>query len=189
MFRQVPVLPVVIPLALVVFGVEVWPLRRRHRLRPLPVAVAVVGSVYVAGVVANTVFPIYLDKPQFEAPWDAHLNLIPFQGYEMADAVMNIVVFLPVGVLLPLVLADGSWRRVIAAGAALSLIIETTQLVTAHTLGGGHIADINDFAFNVVGAALGWVLLTTALRIPVVGTTLNNLRTNQALRSQRAPSQ
>ncbi|MCO7220581.1 VanZ family protein [Klenkia sp. PcliD-1-E] len=166
MFRQVPVLPVVVPLAAVVLAVLLRVLRRRDRWGAPRVAVAVALSVYAAGVVANTVFPVYLDKPRADVPWSEYLVLDPSTGYEVTDAVTNVLVFVPLGALLALVLTRPSWPRVVAAVTAASLTIEVTQYVTAHLLGGGHVADVHDLLFDVAGGALGLGLLLLAARVP-----------------------
>ena len=168
MFGEVPVLPVVVPLAAVVLLVLLWVLHRRNRLTAPRAAVALALCVYAGGVVANTVFPIYLDMPGGDRPWHASLSTVPLVDYEVADAVMNIVVFVPVGVLVPLLVAGASWRRVLAVGAAFSLAIEVSQYVAAHLFHGGHVADVNDLLFNVVGALLGFGLLTALTRVPRV---------------------
>ncbi|WZH50706.1 MAG: VanZ family protein [Nocardioides alkalitolerans] len=168
MFRQAPVLPVVVPIAALVLLGLLLHLRRRGLLSLPRASVALALAVYVAGVVANTVFPVYLDKPTSTVPWHAGLALVPFHDYEVADALMNVGVFLPVGVLASLLLARPSWGRVLAVAALFSLVIEVTQYVTARTLGGGHIADVNDLLWNVVGGVLGWALLRLAVRAPAV---------------------
>ncbi len=63
MFRQVPVLPIVLPIAIVAFLGLLWSLQRRNRLSLPRAALAAALCVYLAGVIANTVFPIFLDKP------------------------------------------------------------------------------------------------------------------------------
>lgn len=166
-FQEVPVLPVVVPIAGVVVAVLAWRLHRRGRLTVPRVAVALAAGTYVAGVLANTVFPIFLDKPTSDARWLDHLNATPLVGYEVGDAVMNMGVFLPVGVLLALALPRASWLRALGVAAAFSLVIELTQLVTAHLLGGGHIADVNDLLFNVVGAGVGLLVVAGLSRVPV----------------------
>lgn len=176
MFRQVPVLPVVTVLAAVVLAPLVSSLSRRGRISWPRVAVAVVLSVYAAGVVANSVFPIFLDKPAGGAAWTSHLALVPFTDYEVADAVMNIVVFVPVGVLVPLLVARVSWWRAVVAAAVFSLTIEVTQYVTAHLLGGGHIADVNDLIFNVLGGAAGYGLFSLLVRVPSVDRVVSRFR-------------
>ncbi|QHT57636.1 VanZ family protein [Cellulomonas sp. H30R-01] len=165
MFCQVPVLAVVVPLAAAVLAVLLRSLVRRGRLSVPRAAVAVVLCIYAAGVVANTVFPIYLDKPVSSAPWTSSVVVVPWTPYEVADAVMNILVFVPLGFLMPLVVARVTWWRAAAAAAVVSLGIEVTQVVTAHLLGGGHVADVHDLLFNVVGGALGYVAFVALSRV------------------------
>ncbi len=176
MFREVPVLPVVIPLGAVVLALLLWRLHRTDRLTVPRAAVALALAVYAAGVVANTVFPIFLDKPVTSAPWDAHLVLVPLVDYEVADALTNVLVFVPLGMLVPLLLTRTSWWRVVLAAAAFSLAIEVTQYVTAHLLGGGHIADASDLLFNVVGGVLGLALFTVLSHVPALDAFFDRFR-------------
>jgi len=172
-FREVPVLPVVLPLALAVLAPLLWHLRRRRLLTAPLVAVAVALCVYAAGVVANTVFPVYLDKPH-EAVWQLYLD--PFAPYDVADAVMNVAVFVPVGVLVPLVRPRSPWWGTAAVAAGFSLVIELAQYLTGNLLGGGHVADVHDLFFNVVGGLLGLGLLTAAERVPALGRLVDRFR-------------
>jgi glycopeptide antibiotics resistance protein len=165
-FRQVPVLPLVLPLAAAALAALLWSLHRRGRLTGPRALVAVALSVYLAGVVANTVFPVFLGKPVSSAPWTSQVVLVPFADYDVADAVMNVAVFVPLGVLLALVLGRSAWWRPVAAAAAVSLAIEAVQLVTTHLLGSGHVADVNDLLWNVVGGSVGVALLAGAARVP-----------------------
>lgn len=166
MFRQVPVLPVVLPVAAGALVVLLGSLHRRGRLTAPRAAVALALCVYLAGIVANTVFPVFLDKPVGDAPWASQVVLVPSADYEVADAVMNVAVFVPLGVLLALVLGRSSWWRPVAAAAGVSLAIEVVQLLTTHYLGSGHVADVDDLLWNVVGGALGVALLAGAARLP-----------------------
>jgi glycopeptide antibiotics resistance protein len=175
-FDEVPVLPVVIPFATAIFAAMVWHLHRSDRLSAARAVVAAVLCVYAAGVVANTVFPIFLDMPASAEPWTTYLELVPFAGYEVSDAVTNILVFAPLGVLLSLLMPRAPWWRVLAVAGALSLSIELAQLVTAHLLGGGHIADVNDLIFNVAGAALGLGLISMVSRVPAAAVLLDRFR-------------
>ncbi|MCG7285918.1 VanZ family protein [Cellulomonas sp. ACRRI] len=176
MFRQVPVLPVVVPLAAVALAALLTVLARRGRLTAPRAAVAVALSGYGAGIVANTVFPIFLDKPRAHAPWDGHLTLVLLSGYQADDALTNVAVFVPLGVLVPLLLARSSWPRTVLVAVGVSLGIEVSQLITAHLLGGGHLADVNDLLFNVLGAALGYGLLRAGARVPRVAALVDRLR-------------
>jgi hypothetical protein len=176
LFREVPVLPVVVPLGAVVALLLGWRLHHRGLFSLPRAAVAVALGVYAAGILANTVFPIFLDKPSRDAEWDTYLALTPIAGYGVADAVTNVVVFTPLGILVALLLARPTWWRVVGVAAAVSLAIEVTQYVTALTLGGGHIADVNDLLFNVVGGALGAGILALVSRVPALARLVDRFR-------------
>lgn len=174
MFREVPVLPVVVPVAAAIFLTLLWYLHRRDRLSVPRALVALALCVYAAGVVANTVFPIFLDKPARSALWEVYL--VPLADYEVGDAVMNILVFVPAGMLVPLLVARASLWRVVTVAAAFSLTIETAQLITGNVLGGGHVADVNDLLFNVAGAVLGFGLFSMLSRVPGAAALINPFR-------------
>lgn len=176
MFRQVPVLPIVIPLAAAAFAALLLSLHRRGRLSAPRAAVALAMCVYAGGVVANTVFPIFLNKPVSSAPWSSHLAIVPLVGYEVADAIVNILVFVPLGIVVPLMSARASWGRALGVTACLSLTIELVQYVTAHLVGGGHIADVNDLLFNVLGGALGFAVFSVLSRGPGADVLINRFR-------------
>jgi glycopeptide antibiotics resistance protein len=175
-FHEVPVLPVVIPVAAAVFAALVWHLHRKGLLTAARAAVAFVLCVYAAGVIANTVFPIFLDMPAMDAQWNYFFVAVPMVDYEFRDAVTNILIFVPVGMLVPLLVARASWWRVVVIGAIFSLAIEVTQFVTAYLLGGGHIADVNDLLSNTVGGALGFGLFSAVLRVPGAAAIVDRFR-------------
>lgn len=195
MFRQVPVLSVVVPLAAATVALLLWSLHRRARLSPPRAAVALLLGVYVAGIVANTVFPVFLDKPVSAAAWTDQVVLVPFADDELGDAVTNVLVFVPLGVLLALILRRSSWWRPLLVAAGVSLGIEVVQLLTTHLLGSGHVADVNDLLSNVVGGALGVALLAVVGRVPWVGRLADRFRwdarpagTATAAQGRRGPS-
>jgi glycopeptide antibiotics resistance protein len=175
-FTEVPVLPVVVPLAAVVLAGLLWHLHRAGRLSVPRAAVALALCGYAAGVVANTVFPIFLDLPRSTAPWWWSIDLRPLGDYEVVDAVQNMVVFGPLGVLVPLLIARVSWWRVLAVAAASSLAIEVAQFAGSYFLDGGHVADVNDLIFNVAGAAVGFALFSVASRVPGAGPVIDRFR-------------
>ncbi|WP_235501900.1 VanZ family protein [Aeromicrobium sp. Root472D3] len=162
--RQVPMLPIVVPVAAATMAFLLWRLARRGRLTAPRAAVAVALCVYAAGIVANTVFPIFLDAPRHHSAWKVYVT--PFTDYEVNDAVTNIVVFVPVGILVHLLMARPPWWRVIVVSTAISAAIELTQFLTGNLLGGGHLADVNDLIFNVAGAAIGLGALVLLVRVP-----------------------
>lgn len=165
-FGEVPVLPVVVPLGLVFFAWLLWRLHER-RLFSVPRAlVAAALAVYAGGIVANTVFPIFLHAPSNGEPWSPAVAVIPFFDYEVGDAAMNLLVFVPLGMLMPLILVRPTFARILLISAAISLAIELAQLAAQGLFEGGHIADINDLFFNAVGGVLGYGLFMLLSRIP-----------------------
>lgn len=81
------------------------------------------------------------------------IRLVPFQnGVGMGD-LLNVIMFMPLGFLLPLI-----WERyrnifrVILTSAGLSLAIELGQLFNRR------ITDINDLLMNTAGALLGYII-------------------------------
>lgn len=82
----------------------------------------------------------------------------PNSGLGLVNVAGNVVMFLPVGGLM--VLAFGlRWWRATAAGAAISVAIEVTQLTAL-----GRSADIDDVLLNTVGAGLGALVGVVLLR-------------------------
>jgi glycopeptide antibiotics resistance protein len=176
MFGKVPVLPVVIPLGGVLFLVLLAVLRSRRRFSLPRAAVAAVLAIYTGGVVANTVFPIFLDWPKTAGADPLPLALVPFRDYELADAVTNVLVFLPLGMLVSLLLPRPSWWRVLLVVAATSLAIEGLQFLAADLAAGGHIADVNDWLFNILGGAVGFGLFTLLARSPAPAAVIDRFR-------------
>jgi len=121
--------------------------------------------VYALGVVAVTIFPIEPHPPSFWAgqPWWTMIHYIPF----LVDApsfVLNVIMFVPLGVLLPLLRpGTDTCRRVFGYAAAASGGIELTQLVLGLTLGSRRTVDINDLIANTAGALAGLAVLRLAV--------------------------
>lgn len=148
-----------IPFGILILALLLWRLRARGRFSVARAAVALALAVYAAGIAANTVFPIYLRLPETDEPWTPGLALQPFHDYEVGDAVTNVIVFLPAGILLALVLARPVWWKVAIAVVVASLSIELIQLAMQALFHAGHIADVNDVIFNVVGGLAGYGIL------------------------------
>lgn len=71
----------------------------------------------------------------------------------------NLLAFVPLGLLLPVVLNRRSLLLVVLAGLGLSVAIEAGQLAISMYLGFAfRTADIDDVIVNVAGAVLGYAL-------------------------------
>jgi glycopeptide antibiotics resistance protein len=78
--------------------------------------------------------------------------------------------------LVPLLVARPSWWRTVVVAACVSLGIEVTQLATAHLLGGGHLADVDDLVFKVVDGSVGYVVLAALTRAPRAAALVDRFR-------------
>lgn len=79
--------------------------------------------------------------------------------YLGVEAVANVLLFVPFGVLVALLLGARRWR-VVVAGLVLSASIEITQRLALP----GRVPSVQDVVLNTVGAALGWAALGAAVR-------------------------
>lgn len=84
----------------------------------------------------------------------AHMNLTPYFGGSMPDGfILNIVMFVPFGILVPLF-----WSRnrrfflIVVIGFIFSLVIELSQLLNSRA------TDIDDIIANTLGALVGVAL-------------------------------
>lgn len=156
---------VLAPLAVVTVVAMIWLLHRRAALAVPRVLAGLAACAYVVGIVANTVLPIEIGSSGPRPSWTVFLNLVPLAGTEPRDMLANVLVFAPLGVLLPVVARVRSARGVVLTGFLLSLAMELLQLANAVTGHGGHVADVNDLLANTIGAPLGLAVLRLAVRV------------------------
>ncbi len=124
--------------------------------------------LYGLGVVALTVLPIRPRPPGYWAgePWWTMIHAIPFE-VDAPSFVLNVIMFVPYGVLVPLLRrSTDAVARLALAAACASLAIELTQLVIGLTLGSRRTVDVNDLIANTAGALLGLLVLRLAVPVP-----------------------
>jgi glycopeptide antibiotics resistance protein len=122
-------------------------------------------ALYAAGVVAITIFPIRARPAAYWAgePWTTMLHWQP-GDVDGPSFVLNVIMFVPLGVLAPLLWPRlDTVRRIAGHAVAASLAIETVQLVLGLTLGSRRTVDVNDLIANTGGALLGLLILRLAL--------------------------
>jgi glycopeptide antibiotics resistance protein len=124
--------------------------------------------VYALAVVAATIFPIRPHPHTYWAasPWWTMIHYIPLV-VDAPSFVLNIVMFVPFGILPPVLWPRlDSVRRLAAYAAGASLTIELTQLVLGLTVGSRRTVDINDLIANTAGALAGLLVLRVAVPDP-----------------------
>ena len=152
------------------YVVTVWICLRRGRPRMSRrrLGTVTVLFLYALGVLAATLFPIvprpasYWDRAG--EPWWTMVHWIPFD-VDGPSSILNVIMFMPLGVLVPLLWPRADTvRRLAACAAAASGGIELTQFVVGLTLGSRRTVDVNDLLANTAGALLG--LLALRLAVP-----------------------
>jgi glycopeptide antibiotics resistance protein len=122
----------------------------------------VAALVYIAALVVVTLLPI----AWFGRPDDYRPQLVPFERIlvefeespvgELADLFGNVLLFAPLGFLLPLLVpAIRRWWQVLAVGAGISLLIELYQLIWPFV----RKASVDDVLMNALGTLLGFAAL------------------------------
>lgn len=81
---------------------------------------------------------------------DNSINLIPFSSEGAMTYILNIIMFMPLGFLLPLIWENfRNAKKVVLMGFLMSLTIEICQLFNIRT------TDIDDLMMNTLGALVG----------------------------------
>ena len=88
------------------------------------------------------------------------INLIPFRDGISLSMILNVVMFMPLGFLLPLLWKEfQSLVRTAIIGFCFSCGIEFCQLFNRR------VSDVDDLLMNTLGAILGWLLWIVFSRI------------------------
>lgn len=121
----------------------------------------VVFTIYLSVVYAETGLPTI---QSFHV--SPNINLIPFKSIrgEATESILNVLLFVPLGFLLPLVWTPfQKLANTILFGVGTSLAIEILQLFTFRA------TDINDIITNGVGTIIGYCFAEVCLRVfPII---------------------
>jgi glycopeptide antibiotics resistance protein len=148
-------------LVLLAYPMVVGAMRQRGQANRRRVFLVGLLFGYAVAVVAVTIFPIYLVPAAWRAGdhwWDT-LRLVPFVVPPIGF-LLNIVMFMPFGILLPLLWpSTGTRKRIAGWGLAASAVVEFSQLAMWIAVGNRRMFDVNDLMSNTAGAVLGLMLL------------------------------
>ncbi len=139
--------------------------RRKYAgARPFPWGKAV-GLVLLAGYLAVVLAATVL-RSAGGGGMNLHLGLAWREAWNQftlklwLNIVLNIAMFIPLGILLPLLWKQfRKWYLMLLAGFSLTLAIELGQMVT------GNMTDVDDLLHNTLGAMLGWCAVMLILNI------------------------
>lgn len=104
------------------------------------VSVASIGTIWDIGKFGDIIRP-------------EEISLIPFQSSGYLTYILNIIMFMPLGFLLPLLW--NKYRRIpalVCTGLGFSLMIELSQLLNRR------VTDIDDLLMNTLGALIGFII-------------------------------
>ena len=148
---------------IVPFFVAAWLLRRRkgkysvphtgrHSAYLLLFALYVMAVLHVTG--AGTIYEAIRAKNVTLQNRMQYINLIPFsRDISISGYVLNIVMCVPFGFLVPLIWEDmGRVSRILPAGFLFSLLLEVSQLLNIRG------TDVDDLIMNTLGALAGFVV-------------------------------
>lgn len=133
------------------------PLFTRPDRRSLPARSGLLLLVFVAYIIgvfhftgAGTLYEGMRFLPSFRPA----VNLVPFSHHiDPAGYVLNVVLFLPLGLLTPLLWKQtDSFLSVLGVGLAFSLFLELTQLLNARA------TDVDDLILNAAGTLIGFAV-------------------------------
>jgi glycopeptide antibiotics resistance protein len=163
-------MPVLMPAAIVAWVLLLWRLRRHDRLSLPRTLTAAIACSFGVVLLRSVLFPYPIVVGAERAtlpPWPVFVQLIPVATVprDPSGMVLNIILFLPIGVLLPF-LVRGSVIRLGIVAFSLSTAIELVQLVSDVTLSTGRVADVDDVIGNTAGALLGIAFVRLLARSP-----------------------
>lgn len=100
-------------------------------------------------------------------------NLVPFANESFKLIVLNFLMFVPFGVLMPVVfgIKKFNYAKVIIITAAVVVCIELLQMLLF-----GRLADIDDVIADTLGSIAGYTLLRAIVRVNAVGSIGKNRR-------------
>lgn len=114
-----------------------------------------VFAVYVTGVFYFTGAGTVWDwaENSFRVQW-GQVNILPFSSdIDIVGYLLNVVLFVPLGVLLPLIWKEkNKISSVLLCGAGFSALIEISQLVNFRC------PDVDDLIMNTLGAVAGYMI-------------------------------
>lgn len=145
-----------------VYGIWLLPKWRRLGKRPLLVYTLMYGCL--AGIVRFTLMPVLTALPYcFDHPY-IPMHMAPFEdvilrhGDYVRQIVLNIALFVPFGVLLPLCRSCCGRRRSFWRCLLLTLALSVGIEVVQPLLHASRSSDITDVITNTIGGVLGYAL-------------------------------
>lgn len=131
------------------------PASPRRNMLTFVFAFYLIAVFHVTG--AGTIYDGLLYRLEFRPE---EINLVPFANGVDITSCLNLFLFLPIGLLVPLIWPGlGHPLPVIGSGLACSLLIELSQLLNRRR------TDIDDLILNTLGALIGYAVFSLLSRL------------------------
>ncbi|TYP79127.1 VanZ family protein [Paenibacillus methanolicus] len=136
-------------------------------------------TVYATGVLHFVVFPIEVNIGEFanKTPWYRTIQWIPILTMDAKTFLLNVVLFVPFGLGLPLLCS--SYKRMRHAAKAsiyASIAFEMIQLAIRIVAGNGRMTDMNDLIANTLGGVLGYIVYRKLIAMKPIERLLSGYR-------------
>jgi glycopeptide antibiotics resistance protein len=128
--------------------------------------------IYIVLVFGVTLFPIPIRR-RFGN--DLEYYFIPFESlkvdfrnsaYAVRNLLGNIIMFMPLGILLPLLMRKRNFWRILLISAASAVFVEFMQFLIGVFVGYHYRqVSIDDVILNLAGAILGWLIYKIIRRL------------------------
>jgi len=128
-----------------------------HLKKNISVIHYVLGYVFILYLHLALKITIRISHPVFHPD----INILPFKDGFGIENLLNIVLFMPLGCLLPTLWEKyRTFQSTLYYGLLFSLFIETGQLFV-----GNRATDINDLIMNTIGTIVGWVIFNALRKV------------------------
>ena len=110
------------------------------------------------------VFLLFCSTVIFRTPGETrHYDFHPFWSYDrpelLIENIMNVIVFIPVGMILgSLLRVKGSWLVALLIGCSISVTVEALQFWFMKGF-----SEVDDVMHNTVGCVIGWLMVKGSL--------------------------
>ncbi len=97
-------------------------------------------------------------------------------SFSVVGALTSVAVFVPLGVLIPLLKRRPLWWKVLLTVVPVSLTIELLELSAERLISGGYVADVDDFMWDTAGVVGSEAIFVALIRVPILSVVLDKCR-------------
>ena len=101
--------------------------------------------------------PINNEKTYDFTPFWSYKAILDGDSFLLAENIMNILIFIPIGLLIGMGFSKWTWWKVIGVGCLFSISIELMQLLLNRGF-----CEIDDVIHNTFGCTIGWFIVQTS---------------------------